>query len=84
MPKLTPCPRPDCTAIVLPTVDEVADVLRSGDGLRFYSDTARAVLGLIAVVSVTALLSAGLAYALGGLLLVGSLAMPAITDGAES
>ena len=36
------------TAIVLPTVDEVADVLRSGDGLRFYSDSARDILGLIA------------------------------------
>ena len=101
MPKLTPCPREDCTAdvrhwhnhagatfactntkrkwcrkqhidvahpchlphvpassqvktadnpapIVLPTVDEVADVLRSGDGLRFSSDTARDILDLIA------------------------------------
>ena len=101
MPKLTPCPREDCTAdvrhwhnhagatfactntkrkwcrkqhidvahpchlphvpassqvktadnpapIVLPTVDEVADVLRSGDGLRFYSDSARDILDLIA------------------------------------
>ena len=34
--------------IVLPTVDEVADVLRSGDGLRFYSDSARDILDLIA------------------------------------
>ena len=66
MPKLTPCPRPDCchlphvpassqvktadnpAPIVLPTVDEVADVLRSGDGLRFYSDSARDILDLIA------------------------------------
>ena len=36
------------TAIVLPTVDEVADVLRSGDGLRLYSDGARDILDLIA------------------------------------
>ena len=35
-------------AVVLPTVDEVADVLRSGDGLRFYSDSARDILDLIA------------------------------------
>ena len=48
MPSLTPCPRPDCAPIVLPTVDEVADVLRSGDGLRFYSDGARDILDLIA------------------------------------
>ena len=30
--------------IVLPMVDEVADVLRSGDGLPFYSDSARDIL----------------------------------------
>ena len=92
MPKLTTCPREDCTfagphhdhyrstgkardrsevpdcshsesfshsrcyaprtpqpaAVVLPTVDEVADVPRSGDGLRFYSDSARDILDLIA------------------------------------
>ena len=42
----TPQPKP--AAVVLPTVDEVADVLRSGDGLRFYSDTARTILALIA------------------------------------
>ena len=65
MPKLTPCPRPDCcylprvpepapspvktaespAPIVLPTVDEVVDIIKDGG---FYSDTARVVLGLIA------------------------------------
>ena len=41
-------PQPQPAAVVLPTVDEVADVLRSGDGLRFYSDSARDILDLIA------------------------------------
>ena len=40
--------QPQPAAVVLPTVDEVADVLRSGDGLRFYSDSARDILDLIA------------------------------------
>ena len=39
------CPRPDCAPIVLPTVDEVVDIIKEGG---FYSDTARVVLGLIA------------------------------------
>ena len=41
-------PQPQPAAVVLPTVDEVADVLRSGDGLRFYSDSARDILDLVA------------------------------------
>lgn len=45
---MTSLPQPQPTAVVLPTVDEVADVLRSGDGLRFYSDSARDILDLIA------------------------------------
>ena len=39
---------PQPAAVVLPMVDEVADVLRSGDGLPFYSDSARDILDLIA------------------------------------
>ena len=42
---MTACPRPDCAPIVLPTVDEVVDIIKEGG---FYSDTARVVLGLIA------------------------------------
>ena len=65
MPKLTPCPRPDCcylprvpepapspakaadnpAPIVLPSVDEVVDIIKDGG---FYSDTARTILDLIA------------------------------------
>ena len=45
MPSLTPCPRPDCAPIVLPTVDEVVDIIKEGG---FYSDTARDILDLIA------------------------------------
>lgn len=45
---MTSLPTPQSTAVVLPTVDEVADVLRSGDGPRFSSDTARDILDLIA------------------------------------
>ena len=43
MPSLTP--RPDCAPIVLPTVDEVVDIIKDGG---FCSVTARVVLGLIA------------------------------------
>ena len=42
---LPTCPRPDCAPIVLPTVDEVVDIIKEGG---FYSVTARVVLGLIA------------------------------------
>ena len=38
-------PQPQPAAVVLPTVDEVADIIKAGG---FYSDTARAVLDLIA------------------------------------
>ena len=37
--------QPQPAAVVLPTVDEVVDIIKEGG---FYSDTARAVLGLIA------------------------------------
>ena len=37
--------QPPPAAVVLPTVDEVVDIIKEGG---FYSDTARAVLGLIA------------------------------------
>ena len=38
-------PQPQPAAVVLPTVDEVVDIIKEGG---FYSDTARAVLDLIA------------------------------------
>ena len=37
--------QPQPAAVVLPTVDDVVDIIKEGG---FYSDTARAVLGLIA------------------------------------
>ena len=50
MPSLTPCPRPDCAPIVLPTVGEVREAIIAGTKLGGWMPhtAAQAVLDLIA------------------------------------
>ena len=50
MPSLTPCPRPDCAPVVLPTVGEVREAIIAGTKLGGWMPhtAAQAVLDLIA------------------------------------